>query len=117
MGSAGQAGAGGRKERPNLGPRPPRRLGAGGEGEVGPGSRLPGFSRGPWPLRTPLRGRQPPRPPFRAASCPPGLPAFVSGSPVWPGPTINSPLASTPTPIKLYLKCHLNYEIVAENCA
>lgn len=98
--------------------RSPRELGDGGEG-AGLGSRLLGLSHGrPLPPPDPTPGAASALSPDRLR--PAHLasePLSQAGSPVWPGPTVNSPLFSTPTPIKLYLKCHLNYEIVAENCA
>lgn len=60
------------------------------------------------PIRGAPRSPLSPRHPSAAAPIPFPLFYFPPLSPFFPPPV---------PPIKLYLKCHLNYEIVAENCA
>lgn len=88
-------------------------------GGLGPGGRSLGLCGHPLapPALAPGSEALSPRGGLSTQPAPGGLLPFVFGQPGLASACSQLSLFSTPTPIKLYLKCHLNYEIVAENCA
>lgn len=97
---------------------PPWKPRVGGEGTCGAGAGRWGSAAALGPLPAAAAGFRGPPSARTGGGVPPARPPTLCLRKAQPGTGRSQPAPLLhSTPIKLYLKCHLNYEIVAENCA